>query len=129
MSTIADILALPGLQIDIQREMSYAYKIDRAESQFEVRTIWSTTPIYLYNVKVWARSETSSSEISVVTSVFEGAYGGWSSFSLTDPVDGQSRTVRFNGALKMTRFKPGASGSGGWWKCEFQLQSCTNPSI
>jgi phage-related protein len=116
--------SLPGLDINVEREVIYRDTTHEVQSGKEYRTRWWSTPRYRYKLKFsvlrnsvnapapWA----AYSEIAILLNFFDVHAGSWDSFLYNDPYDGTQVRVRFEqDSLPTTQV------TSGIWECSFSL--------
>jgi hypothetical protein len=108
---------LPGLDIAVERETEEPdVTVRRTVNRKEYRTLWPAPPVYHYKLKFNYLDQNTAApapfgtynQVSVLSSFIDTVYGTWDTFSYTDPIDGTSRTVRFEqGTLKLKKLAEG----------------------
>jgi len=109
---------IPGRQMEIQRETLWDAKNFQGASLTEANYSHQEDPIYRWTMQFTGRTTTAASEVAAMENWFRYYPGRLRSFAFTDPVDGVSRTVRFDSDLEMTR------QLSTWWDYEVSLVSC-----
>lgn len=87
---------LIGVDVVVTRTTVYATKVQRSGSGMERRARLQSTPLYRFRFKINSlRTTRASNEVATLASFFERMAGQWDTFTFVDPVDGTSRTCRF----------------------------------
>lgn len=94
----------------------YNVEIDEAESGVEICTVYGTSPRYRYFMEIVL---VSSAEISSLDTLIRNNYGEGGSFTITDPVDGATVTVRMEGNLKLSEYERIST----WWMAQMTFLS------
>jgi hypothetical protein len=87
--------AFPGLDIRVLRSAVYATGIQTSSSGVEVRASFQSTPRYRYELAInFLRNNVG--ELASLYSFIDTQRGSWDTFAFTDPVDGLTRSCRFD---------------------------------
>lgn len=106
-------LSSSGLQVNITREIVYAVSVQTTMSGIEIRTRWHNTPRYRYRITIIGRTEVQG-ELAALAAAVTDVSGEWATFSMVDPYDGVTRTVRLEGNTKFAQYK-----IRGWWEVQY----------
>jgi hypothetical protein len=106
---------LPGMQVDVQREVVYKTHIAESMSGIEYRSQWQIYPRYRFKVSIIGRTE-AAGELAALDAAATGVNGELTPFSFVDPFDGYTRTCRLEGNARFSQYR-----IRGWWKAEYTL--------
>lgn len=89
--------SLPGLKIDVERSTLFDTEVKSSRSGKEQRATFASLPRYRYRLNFeFLRANGPTNEVDSLLSFFAARKGRFDSFDYVDPIDGTTRTVRFD---------------------------------